>query len=156
MDNDDLLRPTLSEFRQAPALYSSTGFFVSSFFGGPLAAGVYGTFNSYRLNRLSSDLPVYVALVAGAYFLALVFHNGGQMAAIGDLLGSGRARTVEIVLRAFGLATFFAIWFLHRRFFRTAQVSGSKALSGWLPGAVAFGLGFMANQAFLAWILGHH
>ena len=156
MDNDDLLRPTLSGFRPAPALYSSTGFFVSSFFGGPLAAGVYGTFNSYRLNRLSSDLPMYVALVAGAYFLTLVFLNGGQMAAIGDLLGSRPARTLEIVLRAFGLAAFFAIWFMHRRFFRTAQVTGVKSLSGWLPGVVAFGAGFVANRAFFAWIIAHH
>jgi hypothetical protein len=156
LDNDDLLRPTLSEFRPAPALYSSTGFFVSSFFGGPLAAGVYGTFNSFRLNRLTSDLPVHVALVAGAYFLTLVFQNGGQMEAIGDLLGSRPARTPEIVLRAFGLATFFAIWFMHRRFFRTAQVTGTKPLSSWLPGVVAFGLGYLANQAFLVWIMSHH
>jgi len=155
LDNEDLLRPTLSEFRQAPALYSSTGFFLSSFFGGPLAAGVYGTFNSYRLNRLTSDLPIHVALVAGAYFLALVFQNGGQMAAIGDLLGSRSARTIEIVLRAFGLATYFAIWFVHRRFFRTAQVTGTEPLSGWLPGVIAFGLGFLANHAFLSWIIGH-
>jgi hypothetical protein len=150
------LRPTLSEFRQAPALYSSTGFFVSSFFGGPLAAGIYGTFNSYRLNRLSGDLPVHVALVAGAYFLTLVFQNGGQMAAIGDVLASRPARTVEIVLRVFGLATYFAIWSLHRRFFRTAQVTGAKSLSGWLPGVIAFGAGFAANQAFFAWIIHHH
>jgi hypothetical protein len=154
--DDDLLRPTLSGLRHVPALYSSTGFFVSSFFGGPLAAGVYGAFNSYRLNRLAGDLPVHVALVAGAYFLALVFQNGGQMAAIGDLMGSRPARTVEIVLRSFGLLTCFAIWLLHRRFFRTAQVTGTKSLSGWLPGLIAFGAGFGANQAFFAWIMGHH
>jgi hypothetical protein len=155
LDRDDLLRPTLSEFRQAPALYSSTGFFLSSFFGGPLAAGIYGTFNSYRLQRLSGDLPVYVALVAGTYFLTLVFQNGGQMAGIGELLGASAARTVEIVLRVFALLTYFVIWLMHRRFFRTAQVTGTKTLSGWLPGVVAFGLGFVANQAFFAWIIEH-
>lgn len=156
MDREELLRPTLSGLRPVPALYSSTGFFLSSFFGGPLAAGIYASFNSYRLNRVAGDLPVYVALVAGAFFLVLVFQNGGQMAAIGELLGARPARTAVIVLRVFGLLTFGAIWFMHRRFFRTAQVTGTKPLPGWLPGLVAFGLGFLANRAFFAWIMGHH
>jgi hypothetical protein len=156
LDNDDLLRPTLSDYRQAPALYSSTGFFLSSFFGGPVGAAVYGLCNSYRLNRLATDLPVIIALAAAAFFLALVFLNGGQMAGIADLLGAPPRRTVEVVLRAFALACFGAIYLMHRRFFRTARVTGNKSLPSWIPGIAAVVLGYFANQAFIDQFVPHH
>ena len=66
LSNDDLLRPTLSDYRKPPALYNSTGFFLSAFFGGPLGAAMYGTANCHRLGRLSRDLPVIVGITAVA------------------------------------------------------------------------------------------
>jgi hypothetical protein len=154
--NDDLLRPTLSDYRQVPAIYSSTGFFVSTFFGGPVGAVFYGLCNSQRLHRLWSDFAPFLALAAVAFGVVVWLQQGGQMDALGELIGSDPRRTFEIVLRALALACFGAIYFMHRRFFRSARVSGVKPLSSWVPGIAAVLLGYFANQAFIDWILKHH
>lgn len=156
MSNDDLLRPTLSDYRQVPAIYSSTGFFLSTFFGGPASAAIYGLFNSYRLSRLATDLPVFLALSGAAFFVVFLFQQGGQMAWISELVGDAPRPSVEFVLRALALACYGAIYLMHRKFFRASQVSGIKPLSSWVPGIAALLLGYLANQAFIEWILKHH
>jgi hypothetical protein len=156
LSNEDLLRPTLSEFRRPPAIYSSTGFFLSTFFGGPVGTVVYGLCNSHRLGRLRIDLPVFLALAAAAYFLVLLFQNGGQMAWIIDQVGDAPRPSLEFTLRVLALGCHFAIYLMHRKFFRAAQVSGVKSLPGWVPGIAALVLGNVANQAFIGWILQHH
>ena len=156
MGNDDLLRPTLSDYRKPPALYHSTGFFISAFFGGPLGAGVYAGANAWRLGRLSRDLPVIVGIVAAAFLALLELHRAGALAVLADWLGGSLGRNLGIFLRATGIATFGAIYFMHRGFYRAARVSGMKPLPGWVPGILAMILGLAANEAFDAWILGHH
>lgn len=156
MSNDELLRPTLSEYRQAPALYNSTGFALSAFFGGPLGAILFGLFNSQRLSRLSADLPVFVALCSAAFFVVYLFDGSGVLASLGDTLGTNPGRTVQIVLRALALGCFGAIYFLQRKYYRAGQVSGTKPLSAWVPGIAAVVLGAGANVAFVRWILAHH
>jgi len=156
LDNDDLLRPTLSEYRQVPALYSSTGFFLSSFFGGPVGAAIFGLCNSQRLNRLWHDMPVAIAAASAAFFGVYLLQSGGQMPAIAALLDASESRTLEITLRAFALAVFGAIYLMHRRFFRAARVTGMEPLSSWVPGIASLLLGIWANSAFIRWILAHH
>ena len=156
MDNDDLLRPTLSEYRQVPAIYSSTGFFLSSFFGGPVGAAFFGLCNSQRLGRLWHDLPVILASASGAFFVIFLLHSGGQMPRVAELIGADDRRALEITLRALALAVFGAIYLLHRKFFRAARVSGTEPLASWVPGIASVLLGFWANTAFINWILAHH
>jgi hypothetical protein len=154
--SNDLLRPTLSDYRKPPALYQSTGFFLSAFFGGPVGAGVYAGANAWRLRRLARDLPVIVGIVAAAFLALLELHRAGALDALAGWLGGTLGRNLGMFLRAFGIATFGAIYFLHRGFYRAAQVSGMKPLPGWVPGILAVALGLAANEAFDAWILGHH
>jgi hypothetical protein len=155
LSNEDLLQPTLSEFRKPPSLYNSTGFFLSSFFGGPLGAGIYALANSYRLGRLASDLPAVIVIVAAA-FLALTELNGsGLLQEMATFLGGSVSRNMEIFLRAFGMVCFAAIYFMHRMFFRAARVSGVAPRPGWVPGIVAVVVGVAANIAFTAWIAHH-
>ena len=59
-------------------------------------------------------------------------------------------------MRALGLASYGTIYLMHRRFFRSARVSGAKAVSGWVPGIAAVVAGYAANAAFLTWLLKHH
>ena len=156
MSNDDLLRPTLSDYRKPPALYQSTGFFLSGFFGGPVGAGVYAGANAWRLGRLSRDLPVILCIVAAAFLVMLEMHRAGALATLTGWLGGSLSRNLDIFVRALGMATFGAIYLLHRGFYRAARVSGMKPLPGWVPGILAVLLGIAANVAFKAWILGHH
>jgi len=156
LGNDDLLRPTLSEYRQVPALYSSTGFFLSSFFGGPVGAAFYALCNSQRLNRLWHDMPVIIATASAAYFVIFLLQSNGQMPGVAELMGASPRRALEITLRALALAVFGAIYLLHRKFFRAARVSGTRPLSSWVPGIAALLLGIWANTSFINWILAHH
>ncbi len=156
MSNEDLLRPTLSDYRKPPALYHSTGFFVSAFFGGPLGAGVYAGANAWRLGRLSRDLPVIVCIVAGAFLVMLELHRAGAFEILAEWLGDSPTRNLGLITRAFGMASFGAIYFLHRPYYRAARVSGLKPLPGWVPGIAAVALGWVANTAFATWFLAHH
>ena len=155
MSNEDLLQPTLSEFRKPPSLYNSTGFFLSSFFGGPVGAGLYALANSYRLGRLAADLPAIIAFVAAAFLLLTELHLSGLLRELSTFLGGSLSRNMEIFLRVSGMACFAAIYFMHRVFFRAARVTGVAARAGWVPGIVAVLVGVAANIAFTAWIAHH-
>jgi hypothetical protein len=153
--NEDLLLPTLSDRQSTPALYGSTGFFLSAFFGGPLGAVIYGGCNSHRLQRLQKDAPVLLLIVAAAYLLPYVLYQQGWLQQLVAMAG-GATRNYGIILRALGLLTFGAIYLMHRDFFRASRVGGSAGLPGWRPGIAAVLMGIWANAAFVQWLLKHH
>jgi len=156
LSNDDLLRPTLSDYTRPPALYHSTGFALAGFFGGPVGAAVYSLANTTRLSRLKQDAPVVVILTVLALLIPMLLVRFGLFDALADLAGMTPRRTGEVLLRGLGLAVFGAIYLLHRRFFRSARVSGLKALPSWPVGIAAVLSGWAANAALLVWILKHH
>ena len=156
MSNQDLLHPTLSDYTRPPALYHTTGFALSAFFGGPVGAAVYSLANTTRLSRFKQDAPIVFILTALALLIPMMLVRFGQFDALTDFAGMTPRRTGEILLRALGLAIFGAIYLLHRRFFRSARVSGVKALPSWPVGIAAVLSGWAANAALLVWILKHH
>ena len=156
MGNDDLLRPTLSDYSRPPALYHMTGFALSSFFGGPVGAAIYALFNTAQLSRLKQDGAVIFALCAVAVLATLQLAQGGGLQALADIAGLPQRRTGELLLRGLGLACFGAIYFLHRKFFRAARISGVKPLPSWPLGLASVVCGWLANAAVLMWILKHH
>ena len=156
MSNDDLLRPTLSDTQRVPALYNTTGFFLAAFIGGPLGAAIYGVANSHRLGRLMKDVPILLLIAATAYCVPYVLYQHGWLQQLMTLAGGRETRNYELFLRALGLLSFGAIYLMHRHFFRAAGVAGAKGLPGWVPGIAAVLLGFMANAAFVQWLLKHH
>ena len=156
MADDDLLRPTLSGTGEPPSLYNTTGFFLSSFFGGPVGAGIYGLANSYRLGRLKRDLPSVVVIVAASFWLLLFVERQGGLARLAELMDDRPDRAAQLAVRALGLACFGAIYLLHRQHHRAAQVTGAEAVSGWGPGIVAVLAGIAANVAILGRLTGHH
>ena len=156
MSNEDLLRPTLSDYERTPSLYNSTGFFLSSFFGGPMGAAIYGGANSQRLGRLAADLPLLLGVTAVAFMLPYVLYEAGWLQGIAASIGGSATRNYGLIMRALGLATYGAIYIMHRRFFRSARVSGATEIPGWIPGIAAVVVGFAANAAFVSWLLKHH
>jgi hypothetical protein len=155
LSNEDLLRPTLSETSQV-ALYNSSGFFFSAFFGGPIGAAIYGGANSHRLNRLTRDVPTLLLIVAAAYYVPYVLHQHGWLQQLAQMAGGRAARNYGLFLRALGLGAYAAIYLMHRHFFRAAKISNSTELPGWVPGIAAVVIGMFANSAFAGWLLAHH
>ena len=156
MSNDDLLRPTLSDYQRTPELYNSTGFFMSAFFGGPVGAAIYGGANSHRLGRLSKDLSLLLAVVAAAFLLPCLLQVMGWLPRFASAIGGREVRNYELVMRGFGLLAYGAIYLMHRKFFRSARVSGVKEIPGWVPGIAAVVAGIAANSTFVSWLLKHH
>jgi len=156
LSNQDLLRPTLSDYTRPPALYHMTGFALSSFFGGPVGAVIYALFNTARLSRLRQDGAVIFALCAAAMLVMLQAVRGGGLDALAEVAGLSQQRTGQLLLRGLGLGCFGAIYFLHRKFFRAARISGVKPLPSWPLGLAAVVCGWLANAAVLSWILKHH
>jgi hypothetical protein len=156
LSNDDLLRPTLSANEAVPSLYHPTGLFLSSFFGGPLGAAIYGIANSLRLKRLSRELPLLLVFAAAGFGLCLALDRSGLLGYLSNLMGGRQLRNYEIFLRALGLMVFGAIYLMHRRFLRAATATGTGFIAGWLPGFVAVVVGAVGNMAFFRWLLAHH
>ncbi len=156
MSNHDLLRPTLSDYTRPPALYHTTGFALSAFFGGPVGAAIYSLANTTRLSRLRQDALIIIILTALALLIPVMLVRFGQFDAFADFAGMTPQRTGAILLRGLGLAIFGAIYLMHRRFFRSARVSGLKALPSWPVGIASVLCGWAANAALLMWILKHH
>jgi hypothetical protein len=156
LSNEELLRPTLGDYQRVPGLYNSTGFFLTAFFGGPLGAAIYGGANSRRLGRLGQDLPQLVLVVAGAFLLPYVLHETGWLHDVAASMGGSVARNYGLFLRGLGLLAFGAIYLMHRQFFRSARISGTKEITGWVPGITGLVAGFGANAAFVTWLLKHH
>ena len=156
LSNEDLLRPTLSGYERAPELYNATGFFLSAFFGGPLGAAIYGGANSHRLTRLQKDLPLLVVVVALCFLLPLVLQDAGWLQGLAVSIGGRVERNYGLIMRAFGLVAYGAIYLMHRRFIRSARVSGAKVIPGWVPGIASIVLGYVANATFVSWLLKHH
>jgi len=156
LSNDDLLRPTLSAYSRPPALYHTTGFALAAFFGGPVGAAIYSLANTGRLARLRQDAPVIVIVVALALLIPMWLVRAGRFDALADLAGMTPRGAGAVLLRGLGLASFGAIYLLHRRFFRAARVSGVKTLPSWPLGIAALVTGWAANAALMGWILKHH
>ena len=154
MADEDLLQPSLSGTRNAPALYNSSGFFLVAFFAGPAAAGVYGVANSHRLGRLRQDLPVILALVAASFLFLMMAHGNGWLSGLASWLGDRQSRAVQLAVRAVGLACFGAIYLMHRQQYRAARISCVDPLPGWIPGIAAVVVGLLANSAFDSWLKG--
>ncbi len=143
MSNDDLLRPTLSDYTRPPALYHTTGFALCAFFGGPVGAAVYALANITRLSRLKQDAPVVVILTALALFVPMMLVRAGQFDALAEFAGMTPQRTGETLLRAPGARDFRRYLFIASQVFpvspRLGRGSAAELAGGHCRGAVGLG-----------------
>ena len=140
MSNDDLLRPTLSAYSRPPALYHTTGFALAAFFGGPVGAAVYSLANTGRLSRLKQDAPAIVIVTAPALLIPMMLAAHRPVRRSRGSCGHDATRCRrDAAARAWGSRASALLYFMHRRFFRAARVSGVKTLPSWPVGIAAAG-----------------
>jgi hypothetical protein len=97
--------------------------------------------NARRLNRLAKDWPV--AVLAVGITVALLWWElrmGGDPWLV-ELLGNGGPR---IFMRVVGLLCFSGIYLLHYKSYRSMDLMGIQAPSGWAPGIAAVAVGLVA------------
>jgi hypothetical protein len=138
---DDLLQPSLTEDRtDATALYSATAGYVTSFFGGPIAAIAFAGVNSRRLGRLRADAPWLtggLALFAVALWWAF---DGRYPASVQPWV----QENLRIAARGLGLLYFGAIYLLHRRHYRAMTMMGIESPNGWVVGFACGAIGVLS------------
>jgi hypothetical protein len=147
-DQDDLLRPSLSgTSAPATAIYSATTGYVAAFVGGPVSAAVIALTNSWRLRRLTKDWPLALLAMALLYaMLSWELRSGGDEWLTRHLGASGPRAFNGVV----SLLFFCGIYLLHYKSYRSMQLLGIKAPSGWLPGILAIVIGIGVTFAFVA------
>jgi hypothetical protein len=129
--SSDLLQPSLVDTQPREAPYSLQTAFLTSFFGGPLAALAIFGINARRIGRLRSD-AVWVAalLVACVAFEAWWrLSLGGQAfdAWLIDQFGKSGGRYFE---RLSGLVVFALSAAIHRREHKASDLMGAKRPNG--------------------------
>lgn len=129
--SSDLLQPSLVDTQPREAPYSLQTAFLTSFFGGPLAAlAIFGV-NARRIGRLRSDAvgaaAVLVACVAFEWWWRRT--SGGQAfdAWLIDQFGKSSGRYVE---RLSGLAVFALGAAIHRREHKASDLMGAARPNG--------------------------
>lgn len=147
-DHDDLLTPSLSVTKgPATAIYSATTGYVAAFLGGPVAAAVIAMVNSWRLRRLSKDWPLALLAVALLYAMLRWEYRQGGNEWLGQHLGSSGPQALRSVV---SLLFFCGIYLLHYKSYRSMQLLGLKAPSGWVPGIIAVIVGYVVTYFLLA------
>ncbi len=125
---DDLLQPSLTDARtDATTIYSATAGYVTSFFGGPVAALAFAAVNARRLGRLRADAPL---LIGGLALFAAVI-SWAFMGPHPVEVQQQIEEQLRIGVRALGLIYFGAIYLLHRRHYRTMAMMGIESPNGW-------------------------
>lgn len=129
--DSDLLRPSLSSPRDMPApIYSVRAAFLTSFFGGPIAAALITLLNARRLRRLARDWPL--ALAAVAVLIALRWSMSRHVLAVLEpVLGQN---TETFLMEVSGLGLFGIGYALHGPYHRSQSFLDLPTPNGFLAG----------------------
>ena len=149
---DDLLQPSLSIEKIAAAPPSTQAMFLTSFFGGPIAAVMMIAVASFRLRRLVRDLPLLIVLLgapigAFAWLQTSVAAEGIRLWIQSNVGSSG----FEFLIRLAGLMCFGIGYWLHAQAHRNSALLGLKAPNGWLVGVPCIVIGFFLLMYILSW-----
>ncbi len=148
-DLEALLTPSLGARSGANSLYSVRASFFVAFFGGPVAALIFGFLNSRRLGREREDGWLY-GVIALPLIVLLVWLG---YAASADELPAWLGTTKEasslrrFLPRALALLIFGGIYLRLRPFFKAAELSGQPAPDPWRPGLVTVAAATAINVA---------
>ena len=149
---EDLLQPTLSSDREGAAIYSVQSAFLLAFFAGPIAVTFYSALNSWRLDRMTRDAPIYGGAIL--FVIALVYFRtrfpetfGYSDPNVATLSGSFR-----IVIRVVALLMCGGYYLLHRKHHLAMNVTGMDHPSPWVPAISCAAAAFVVTRIIIAGI----
>jgi hypothetical protein len=145
-----LLEPSLTA-GAAVSLYSARACFITSFFGGPIAALVMGWLNAKRLKRLEKDIWLIALLgallvVVDVYFISSVAADMRQSSVLGVML---ERRDVRRILQGLGLLFCLALYARHRSFHRAMGLAGVPPAKPWVPAIAVLIISTVVHVAVL-------
>lgn len=141
---DDLLQPSLSAEKIAAAPPSTQAIFLTSFFGGPIAAVMMITIASYRLRRLVRDLPLLVGLLSVSIGVIAWFLSSASAQGLREWIQSNVGSSgFEFLFRIISLMCFGVGYWMHAQAHRNSALLGLKAPNGWLVGIPCLVIGYL-------------
>jgi hypothetical protein len=149
-----LLTPVLTLGRPIREPYSVRASFFVAFLGGPFGIILFSMVNSWRLERLRSDAPSYVALAtvaACAMFVTTYWVSSGAMPTWAVPLGEGPSAANHLS-RIVGLAVMAIVYLRHRRLLKAQAIAGNNFANPWAIGlgCVVVGTAIGFSVALLA------
>ncbi len=143
----DLLQPSLSGDRPARPIYSAQAGFWVAFFGGPVAIALFGGLNARRLGRLRREWPLYAGMGAIFLVLGVVFFVSPQIVGMEPQSTGDQSRSFRLGSRGFALVLWLAMFALHRRYHRAAEMLGEDPPSPWKPAIAFIVIGILVSMA---------
>jgi len=152
---ENLLKPELAVEDSAQSIYSSRALFFTAFFGGPLALIFLAAKNSKMLNRLQTDIMIYIGAIIGfivfLYFVIVVPENAEGLKWLGEYR---RANPVfKYGPRALALVFWSIVYALHRPYHKAMTVMGLEPLRPWGQAILCSIIGAIIQMGILLGIL---
>ena len=155
---EDLLKPELTENGSGRSLYSARAMFFTAFLGGPIALVLLSALNSRLLNRLKSDLILY--LLAGFLFFAFLYYVIVVPENVQGFKWLGEFRRENPVFkfgpRVIALIFWSISYAMHREFHKAMATMGLKPMKPWVPGIICVFVGGIIQLGFVFTIFGIH
>jgi hypothetical protein len=149
---DDLLQPSLSDDSLAKAPPTIQTMFLTSFFGGPVAAVLIAAVASYRLKRFARDLPVLLIFLTLSLSAIVWVNVSPDALAIRTWITTNVGSSgFTILYRLVGLACLAAVYLMHAKAHRNSQLLGLKPPNGWLVGLPCSIVGFLVMLLTLSY-----
>jgi hypothetical protein len=141
---DDLLQPSLSAETMAAAPPSTQAMFLTSFFGGPIAAVLIVGIGSFRLRRFLRDLPILVLLMGASIgAMAWLIAAPSALHVRQWIVANAGSSSFELTNRVIALICFGIGYWLHAKAHRNSALLGLKAPNGWLVGIPCLVVGYL-------------
>jgi hypothetical protein len=152
---ENLLKPELAVEDSGQSIYSSRALFFTAFIGGPLSLIFLAAKNSRILNRLKTDITIYIAAIIGFIvflYLVIVVPEGAE-----GLKWLGEYRRENHVFKygpRFLALVFWSITCaLHRPYHKAMSVMGLEPLRPWGAAILCTTIGAIIQMGVLLGIL---
>ena len=153
---ENLLKPELTVEDSGKSLYSSKALFFTAFIGGPIALILLAAMNSRILNRLKTDIIMYIAaIIVFIVFLhfVIVIPEGAE-----GLKWIGEYRRAHPVFkygpRVLALVFWSISYALHRQYHKAMAVMGLEPLRPWGQAILCSIIGAIIQMGLFLGILG--
>jgi len=152
---ENLLKPELAVEDAGRSIYSSKALFFTAFIGGPIALIILAAMNSRILNRLKSDIMIYIGAIIGLivflHFAIVVPENAEGLKWLGEYR---RANPVfKYGPRALALVLWSITSALHRPYQKAMTVMGPEPLRPWGAAILCTATGAIIQMGILLGIL---
>ena len=150
MDNQNLLKPSLSNNTVKVKLFSEQALFFTAFFGSAFAVSIMSAINSYRLQRLKKDCWIYL-LGCFAFIALIYFLLQNALTSTSKFIVSDTRLTITIA----SIVIWFLFFSIHKRTHRVNSFIADGDENPWIVGVISVLIGISVNTYLVKQMVSH-